>query len=88
MIIEPFRDWLLVHPQTGSEVTPGGLHIPSIARQNPYMAIVLAVGDGVREDIDEGDEIAYEAFSGVEIAFGGDEFLLLRQDQVLAKIEA
>lgn len=88
MIIEPFQDRLLVHPIDEPEVTRGGLYIPSFARQNPYMAIVLAVGDGVQEDIDEGDEIAYEAFSGVEIAFGGDEFLLLRQDQVLAKVEA
>ncbi len=89
--IRPLQDRLIVERIESEEKTAGGLYIPDSAKEKPQQGRVLAVGKGrVREDgtvqpldLKEGDKILFGKYSGTEIKIDGDDYLIMREDDVL-----
>jgi chaperonin GroES len=87
----PLHDRILVRRVHEQESTPGGLIIPDTAKDKPQEGVVLAVGKGkLKEDgsvlpldVKEGDRILFGKYAGNEIVFEGEEYLIMREDEVL-----
>jgi chaperonin GroES len=89
--ITPLHDRILVRRVEQAETTRGGIVIPDTAKDKPQEGEVMAVGRGkmneegkVRPlDVKEGDRILFAKYAGSEIKLDGEEFLILREDEVL-----
>jgi chaperonin GroES len=96
MKIKPLHDRLVVKRIEEEETTKGGIIIPDAAKEKPQEGMVVAVGDGkILESgqkaplsVKAGDKILFGKYSGTEIKIDGEEHLILREDDVLAIIEA
>jgi chaperonin GroES len=90
--LRPLHDRLVVRRIEPGETAKGGIIIPDTAREKPQEAEVLAVGSGktlengtkVPLDVKSGDRILFGKYSGSEIEIGGEEVLILREEDVLA----
>jgi chaperonin GroES len=93
MDLQPLGDRLIVEVLEDEETTSSGIVLPDTAKEKPQRGRVLAVGPGARNDrgelipleVAEGDEIVFSKYGGTEIKLGADEFLILRESDVLAK---
>lgn len=94
--IRPLHDRVLVKRiEEKMEKTAGGIYIPDTAKEKPQEGEVVAVGagkfkeDGTRQplDVKEGDRILFGKYSGSEIKIDGEEFLIMREDEILGIIE-
>jgi chaperonin GroES len=83
--IVPTGDRLIVKRAAPLEFTAGGLTIPTSAQEQPQEAKVFKVGPDVR-DIYEDDTVLVGKYAGIQIEFAGKEFLLIRENEVVAKI--
>jgi chaperonin GroES len=87
---------LIVRAIDEEETTASGLVLPDTAKEKPQKGKVLAVGDGklddagkrVPLDVSEGDEVLYSKYGGTEIKVNGEELLVLRESDVLARVES
>jgi chaperonin GroES len=94
MNLQPLGDRLIVEVLEEEESTVSGIVLPDTAREKPQRGRVLAVGPGSRDksgnfvamDLAEGDEIVFSKYGGTEIKVGVDEYLILRELDVLAKV--
>ncbi len=92
MKIRPLHDRVLVKRLEGEVTTAGGLIVPDSAKEKPQRAEVFGVGNGkllesgerVPVDVKVGDRILFGKFSGSEIKIEGEEYLILREDEILA----
>jgi chaperonin GroES len=96
MNLKPLGDRLIVRAIEEEEKTMSGIVLPDTAKEKPQKGKVLAVGDGkVNEDtgkrtpldVSEGDEVLYSKYGGTEIKVDGEELLVLRESDVLAKVQ-
>jgi chaperonin GroES len=95
MKARPLHDRILVQRVEESEQKVGGIIIPDTAKEKPQQGKVIAVGAGkikddggrITLDVKAGDTILFGKYSGQEIKLDGDEYLILREDEVLAVIE-
>jgi len=95
MQIRPLHDRILVKRLEGELKSKGGIIIPDTAKEKPIEGKVVAVGkgklleDGTRQpmDLKEGDRILFGKYSGTELKIEGEEFLMLREEEVHAIIE-
>ena len=95
MKIRPLHDRLLVERLEEKEVKKGGIIIPDTAREKPQEAKVIAVGNGkvtdegkkIPLDVKAGDKILFGKYSGSEVKIDDKEFLILREEDVLAILE-
>ena len=95
MKLKPLGDRLIVKAVEEEETTSSGIVLPDTAKEKPQRGKVLAVGDGkfgddnerVPLDVDEGDEVLYSKYGGTEIKIDGEDLLVLRESDVLAKLE-
>jgi chaperonin GroES len=93
--IQPLSDRVVIKALDESEQMRGGLYIPDTAKEKPSQGEVVAVGpgkisdDGKRlgMDVKVGDKVLYGKYSGTEITLDGEEFLILRESDVLAVIK-
>ncbi len=95
MKLRPLQDRLLVERSEETEEMRGGIVIPDSAKEKPQRGVVIAVGNGKRLDsgevvpltVKEGDLILIGKYSGSEVSVDDKEYLILREDEVLAIIE-
>ena len=95
MKLKPLGDRLIVRAIEEEETTASGLVLPDTAKEKPQKGKVLAVGDGKLDDdgkripldVKAGDLILFGKYSGQEIKLDGEEYLIMREDEVLAVIE-
>ena len=95
MPLKPLGDRILVQAMKAEEKTKGGIVLPDTAKEKPQEGKVIAVGDGkLMEDgsvkkmeIKKGDKVLYGKYSGTELTHEGEEFLILSEGDVMAKIE-
>jgi chaperonin GroES len=95
MNIRPLYDRLVVERVEETETMAGGLYIPDSAKEKPQEGKVIAVGKGKRLedgkvvplDVQAGDRILFGKYSGNEIKIDGNEYLIMREDEVLGVIE-
>jgi len=93
--IQPLADRVVVKALEESEQMRGGLYIPDTAKEKPSQGEVVAVGpgkisdDGKRLDMDVkvGDKVLYGKYSGTDVTLDGEEYLILRESDVLAVIK-
>lgn len=93
--LRPLHDRLLVKRLTEEERTKGGIIIPDTAKEKPQEAQVIAVGNGkvlddgkkVPLDVKVGDKILFSKYSGNEVKVEGEEYLILREEDVQAIVE-
>jgi len=93
--ITPLHDRVLVKRLKEKESVKGGIIIPDTAKEKPQEGEVVAVGTGKLEkgqrvplDVKVGDRILFGKYSGNEIKFDDEEFLILKEDEILAKLGA
>ena len=90
--IRPVGDRVVVRPAAKEEVTKSGIVIPDTAKEKPQEGVVVAVGSGklldngdrVALEIKEGDRVLYAKYGGTEFKLDGEEYLVLRESDVLA----
>ena len=94
MKLKPLGDRLIVQAIEEDETTASGIFLPETAKEKPQKGKVLAVGDGKLDDdgkripldVAEGDEVLYSKYGGTEVNVEGEELLVLRESDVLAKV--
>ena len=95
MKLRPLQDRILVQRVEEEEKTKGGIIIPDTAKEKPAEGKVTAVGNGkigedgqrIKLEIKKGDRILFGKYSGTEVTIEGDEYLIMREDDVLGVIE-
>jgi chaperonin GroES len=89
MSIKPLADRVLVKPAAAEEKTIGGIIIPDTAKEKPLKGEVIAAGNGTKDEemvLKPGDNVLYGKYAGTEIEWNGEQFLIMRQSDVLAII--
>jgi chaperonin GroES len=91
--IQPLEDRVVIMPSDEAETMRGGLYIPDTAKEKPTQGEVIAVGPGrvekgdrVPMDLKVGDNVIYGKYSGSPFQLGGDEVIIIKASDVLAKI--
>jgi len=95
MKIKPLSDHLLVRRAEAKDTVKGGIVIPDSAKEKPQEAIVKAVGPGkrgddgkpVKMDIKAGQRVLITKYGGTEVKYNDEEYMIIREDDVLAIIE-
>ena len=91
MKLKPLNDRVIVTPLAAEEKTAGGVILPDTAKEKPNKGKVLAVGPGKTLDdgkrvalaVKTGDIVYYGKYSGTEVKFGGEEYKILREEDIL-----
>ncbi len=88
--IKPLSDRVLVQPEPAEEKTSSGIIIPDSAKEKPQEGTVVAAGPGKVENgtkidmsVSEGDKVLYGKYSGTEITLDGEEYLIMRESDIL-----
>ena len=94
MKIMPLGDRVVIQNVGAEEQTKGGLYWATTAKEKPQMAVVLAVGPGGNVDgkeitmhVKEGQKVIYSKYAGTEVKLDGEEYILVRQSDILAVVE-
>ena len=95
MKVKPLNDRVLVQRLEEMAVTKGGIFIPDTAKEKPIEGKVVAVGPGKMSDagnrmalhVKEGDRVLFSKYAGSEIKIEGEEYLMMREDDILAIVE-
>lgn len=91
--IKPMADRLVVKPIEKEEVTRGGIYLPDTAKEKPQEGEVVAVGPGkktddgklIKVDVAVGDVVIYAKYGGTEVKLDDEEYIILRESDILAK---
>lgn len=85
--VKPLADRVLVEPAAAEEKTVGGIIIPDTAKEKPRKGKVIAVGSGKADEpmtVKVGDEVLYGQYSGTEIKIEGNDYLIMRENDIFA----
>ena len=93
MNVQPLADRVIVKPNDAEEQAKGGIIIPDTAKEKPQEGEIVAVGPGKQSDsgttiemeVKKGDRILYGKYSGTEVTVDGQELLIMRESDILAK---
>ncbi len=89
-MIKPLGDRVLIKRFEAEEKTASGIVLPSSAKEQPHMAEIIAMGPGITEDekkkdtLKVGDKVIYSKYSGTEINYDGEDYIILNYGDVLA----
>src|SRR5881392_3522329 len=93
MDLKPLGDRVIVEVLEEEETTVSGIVLPDTAKEKPQRGNVLEVGPGRYEDgklvpldVKKGDEVIFSKYGGTEVKVGGEEYLILRESDILAKV--
>jgi chaperonin GroES len=94
MKIKPLADRVVIKPSPAEEKTKGGIILPDTAKEKPVVGEVVAAGPGRRADdgkliapeVKVGDKVLYGKYSGTEVTLDGQEYLIMRESDILAVI--
>ncbi|HHY45428.1 MAG TPA: co-chaperone GroES [Firmicutes bacterium] len=92
MVLKPLADRVVVKPIQAEEKTKGGIVLPDTAKDKPQEGEVIAVGTGrildngtkIPLEVKVGDRVVYSKYSGSEIKIDGEEYLIIRESEILA----
>lgn len=93
--IQPLADRIMVKVLDAKEVTKGGIVLPDTAKEKPQEAEVVAVGKGkisdegkaIAPEVKVGDKILFGKYSGTEIAIDGNDYLILKEEDILGIVK-
>jgi len=94
-MLKPIGDRVVVRPKSAEEMTKSGIILPDTAKERPQEGEVMAVGTGrIMDDgtvvplaVKVGDTVLFSKYGGTEIKIGGEEYIILREDDILAVLE-
>lgn len=89
MKVKPLADRVLVEPKAAETKTASGLFIPDTAKEKPLQGTVVAVGPGTKDvtmEVKKGDNVLYSKYGGQEISVEGQDYLIMKQSDILAII--
>lgn len=94
-MLKPIGDRIVVRPKSAEEMTKSGIILPDTAKERPQEGEVMAVGTGrimddgtvVALSVKVGDTVLFSKYGGTEVKIGGEEYIILREDDVLAILE-
>jgi chaperonin GroES len=94
-MIKPLSDRIVVQAKSAEDVSKGGIILPDTAKEKPQEGKVVAVGPGklldsgktVPIEVKVGDSVIYSKYGGTEIKLDGEEYVILRQDDILAIVD-
>jgi chaperonin GroES len=94
-LLKPLGDRLIIEPVEKEEKTASGIVLPDSAKEKPQEGRVVAVGSGrltdkgerVAMEVAEGNSVIFSKYAGTEVKYDGKEYLILREDDVLAVIQ-
>lgn len=87
--IKLLDDRVLVEPQKAEEKTASGIIIPDSAKEKPQQGVIVAAGPGKKDvemQVSVGDTVLYGKYAGTELSVGGNDYLIMRQDDILAVV--
>jgi len=87
--VKPLADRVLIKPAEAEEKTKSGIIIPDTAKEKPQKGTVVAVGPGKKDEpttVKKGDLVLYGKYAGTEINFEGEDYLIMRESDLLAII--
>lgn len=84
--IQPLADYVVARQEEAESKTASGLYLPDKAQEKPKVAKVVAVGKKVQE-IKTGDRIVYKTYSTTEVKVGADEYMLIKEEDILATVK-
>ncbi|WP_367112847.1 co-chaperone GroES [uncultured Chitinophaga sp.] len=87
--IKPLADRVIVKPAAAEEKTAGGIIIPDTAKEKPQRGTVIAAGPGKKDEpvsVKVGDTVLYGKYSGTEISLEGEDYLIMRESDILAVV--
>ncbi len=95
MAVRPLDDRVVIEPLEAEEKTQGGIVLPDSAKEKPTKGKVISVGEGKLLDsgkrakllVKKGDQVLYGKYAGTEITVGGKDYLILKENDILAKID-
>jgi chaperonin GroES len=95
MNLRPLGDRMVIKPTEQEEVTKSGIYLPETAKEKPQQGTIIAVGPGARDedgkriamDVKVDDVVLYAKYSGTTIKIDGIEYLILKENDVLAIVE-
>ncbi len=85
--IKPLADRVLIKPAPAEEKTQSGIIIPDTAKEKPQKGSVVAVGPGTKDEkltVKVGDVVLYGKYSGTELQFDGEDYLIMKESDILA----
>lgn len=85
--VKPLADRVLIKPMEAETKTVGGIYIPDTAKEKPQRGTVVAVGKGTKDvtmELKDGDVVLYGKYSGTEITIDDEDYLIMKQGDVLA----
>ncbi len=93
-MLKPLGDRIVVKATAAEEMTKGGIVLPDTAKERPQEGEVIAVGPGrttetgtqVPVEVKAGDKVIYSKYGGTEVKIGGEEYTILKQDDILAVV--
>ncbi|GJM35101.1 MAG: 10 kDa chaperonin [Saprospiraceae bacterium] len=89
-MMKPINDRVVIKPATAEETTKGGIIIPDTAKEKPQRGEVIAIGpgkDGNLMTVQVGDIVLYGKYAGQEMNYNGDDYLIMREDDILVILE-
>jgi len=94
MNLKPLADRVVVRALEAEEKTAGGLYIPDTAKEKPQQGEIVAVGPGktsddgtvIKMEVKVGDKVLYGKYSGTEVTVAGEDFLMMRENDIFAII--
>ena len=91
--LSPLADRVAIRPMEETETMKGGLYIPDTAKEKPIRGEIIAVGAGRREkgevvpmELKVGDRVVYGKYSGTQVELNGEEIILIKESDVIAKL--
>lgn len=94
MRVRPLGDRVVIKKLEAEETTKSGIVLPGAAKEKPQEAEVVAVGPGgvvdgkeIKMEVKVGDKVLFSKYSGTEVKVDGEEYTIIRQDDILAVVE-
>lgn len=93
-MIKPLSDRVLIKMKEGEDTTKSGIILTSAAKEKPQVAEVIEVGPGKKVDgkieemnVEKGDKVIVSKYAGTEVKFQGEEYIIVKQEDILAIVE-
>ena len=94
MTIKPLADRVVIKAVEAEETTKSGIVLPGSAQEKPQMAEIVEVGPGgvvdgkeIKMEVKKGDRVIYSKYAGTDVKLDGDEYVIVRQSDILAVVE-
>jgi chaperonin GroES len=84
--IQPLADYVVAEQEKAEAKTASGFYLPDAAKEKPKTSKIVAVGKDVK-DVKVGDRIIYKSFTGTEVKHGGTEYILVKEEDILATVK-